>query len=973
MVRILKPLLLMLLISSCNINWRGNPTPIPVSAPVPTDSAKAQTLKVETPLISPASGLVGQGSSITITCATVGAEIYYTLGDGTQDAPDEVSGTLYDPSDKPIVNASTVIKVIGIKAGYISSDVAIAEYAVIPDRVANPEISPASGEVERATSISISCATAGADIYYNLGDGTQADPDESSTLYDDNNKPVVGRSIVIKARAYHTGFSASDVVSASYAITSVFAGGAFTQYIGASASVTSVIRLNGTNGLIDTSFMPALGANAAVTSLMPLNDGSGKIMIGGNFTEYDGFPVDHLARINADGSLDHSFVVDAAFVPCDSWVCVQYYGPTISAISIQSSGKIVVSGVFKTSKLGVTERNNLVRFNTDGTLDATFNATGSGTNDFTPIIKQMGNGDMLIGGEFTAYNGVSINCLVKIDSEGNFINAFQSHIEGSNRVRAIAIQGTKVIVGGWISASSPTKYYNYLVRLDGTTGTVDESFNDNGPDRGIYTIVIDNHQKLLIGGGVTNYQGHNVGYVLRTDADGYYDASFNNSANCGPNTTGADDAVYKIAVLNDDKIIIGAYLLHYDGVKHAHVGRLDGNGCIDQTFDPSGDGVNANVTSLVLQDDGNILLGGTFDNSVNNIHLSKLYNNGSLDTSLISRTGTNGNINSMALQSDGKLIIGGAFTSYRDTPVSSLARLDTYGNIDTSFNESGGEVGGFTGGAAAVRAIELDGGTGMYIGGGFTTYLDMTNAAPISHAAGNIAHLTSDGSFDSDFSFSTNGQIRAIKRQANGDILVGGSFTSCSDSSGTVACHSLARVTSAGLIDRTFTGSVPTVVYSIDLQGDGKILIGADGTGAVSPAIRRLEIDGSNDATFNQGIVVTVGVKFIVYKVLVQSDQRILVAGTFTSSDGTINNIARLTSTGAIDPTFNVGSGTSGWLYSMALESDGSILIGGSLSSVNGVTRRSIARLHSDGSLDSTFLNETDGFNGSVYSIIASH
>ena len=971
MVRILKPLLLMLLISSCNINWRGNPTPIP--APVPADGGNTQMLKVETPVISPASGLVGQGSSITITCATVGAEIYYTLGDGTQDVPDKINGTLYSSSSKPIISASVVIKVIAVKTGYTPSDIATAEYTVIPDRVANPEISPANGEVERATLISISCATAGASIYYNIGDGTQADPDESSTLYDDSNKPIIGRSIVIKARAYHSGFSASNAVSASYIITGIFAGGAFNQYIGASAAVTSVTRLNGTNGLIDPSFRPALGANAVVTSIMPLNDGSGKIMIGGNFTEYDGIPVDHLARINADGSLDNSFVPDAVFVPCDLGMCTEYWGPTVSAINIQSSGKIVISGIFKTSKVGVTARTNLARFNTDGTLDASFNSLGEGPNDFTPIIRQMANGDMLLGGEFTAYNGVSSNCLAKIDSEGNFISAFQSHIEGSNKVRAIAIQGTKVIVGGWISASSPTKYYNYLVRLDGTTGAVDESFNDNGPDRGIYSIVIDNHQRILIGGGVTSYQGNNVGYMLRTDSDGYYDASFNNSANCGANTTGADDAVYKIAVLSNDKIIIGAYFLHYDGVKHYHVGRLDGNGCIDQTFDPSGDGVNANVTSLVLQNDGNILLGGTFDNSVNNIHVSKLYNDGSLDTSLISRTGTNGNINAMALQSDGKLIIGGAFTSYRDTPASSLARLDVYGNIDTSFNESGGEVGGFMGGAAAVRAIELDGGTGMYVGGGFTTYVDMTNASPLSHAAGNIVHLTSDGSFDDSFSFSTNGQIRAIKRQANGDILVGGSFSSCSDSSGTVACHSIARVTSAGLIDRTFAGSVPTVVYSIDLQDDGKILIGADGTGAVSPAIRRLASDGSNDATFNQGITVTIGLKFIVYKVLAQSDQRILVAGTFTSSDGTINNIARLTSTGAIDPTFNAGSGTSGWIYSMALESDGSILIGGSLSSVNGIARRSIARLHSDGSLDSSFLNETDGFNGSVYSIIESH
>src|SRR4051812_15036453 len=87
-----------------------------------------------------------------------------------------------------------------------------------------------------------------------------------------------------------------------------------------------------------------------------------------------------------------------------------------------------------------------------------------------------------------------------------------------------------------------------------------------------------------------------------------------------------------------------------------------------------------------------------------------------------------------------------------------------------------------------------------------------------------------------------------------------------------------------------------------------------------------------------------------------QADGKIIVVGSF-SYIGNVEKagIARLNVDGTLDPTFDPGTGANGAINLVAAQSDGKVLIVGSFTSVNGTTRNGVARLNSDGKLDSTF------------------
>ena len=102
------------------------------------------------------------------------------------------------------------------------------------------------------------------------------------------------------------------------------------------------------------------------------------------------------------------------------------------------------------------------------------------------------------------------------------------------------------------------------------------------------------------------------------------------------------------------------------------------------------------------------------------------------------------------------------------------------------------------------------------------------------------------------------------------------------------------------------------------------------------------------------------------YSLAVQSDGRVLIGGNFTTVNGVSRNrIARLSADGSLDTTFLNGlAGATSIVQSIAVQPDGRVLIGGEFTTVNGVSRNRIARLNADGSVDTTFLNGLAGASG---------
>ena len=214
------------------------------------------------------------------------------------------------------------------------------------------------------------------------------------------------------------------------------------------------------------------------------------------------------------------------------------------------------------------------------------------------------------------------------------------------------------------------------------------------------------------------------------------------------------------------------------------------------------------------------------------------------------------------------------------------------------------------------------------------------------------------------------GSVHTIAVQADGKVLIGGSF----DAVNGVPRRALARLWPDGTLDASFTtGETAPVtlrpVRALAVQQDGKILVGGEFTGMgglTRNGLARLLPDGTVDTTFAPDLG---GNQDHVHAIVIQPDGRILIAGRFSSVNGVRRLFfARLLMNGALDETFApslaFGRPTGGVvrLSRLGLQRDGRIIVAnGQMTAASGVTRNRIARLNPDGSLDETFDPDPNG------------
>jgi uncharacterized delta-60 repeat protein len=648
--------------------------------------------------------------------------------------------------------------------------------------------------------------------------------------------------------------------------------------------------------------------------------GDGKIIIGGSFTNYNGIPVNRIARLNTDGSFDSGFNVGGTGADAN-----------VNTMAIQSDGKIIIGGDFGEYNGAVT--NNIVRLNSDGSLDANFN-TGTGANSYVNTVSLQIDGKIIVGGLFTSYNGTPINYIARLNSDGSLDTSFKVGTGANNLVYTTAIQiDGKIIIGGYFSSYNDTTR-NYIARLN-TDGSLDTSFHvGTGADYRVYTTAIQSDGKIIIGGGFRNYNGSARNYIARLNADGSLDGALDVG-------TGTDQAVYITVIQSDEEIIIGGAFTSYNGKEANGLTRLNSDGSLDLSFNAI-IGKNSLVYTTSLQSNGEIITGGYFGyfTATGRNYIARLDSDGNIDTGFNAGTGANSWVYSTALQSDGKIMIGGYFTTYNNTARNYVARLEDDGGIDSSFNPGAGAN-------SWINTLSVQNDGKIMIGGNFSSYDSIDRNY--------ITRLNSDGSLDVTFNPGTGADnpIQAMVIQSDGKIIIVGNFTSY-DGTGR---NRIARLNSDGSLDAAFDpgAGANSIVRTITLQSDGKIIIGGQFSaynGTARNFIARLNTDGSLDATFDPGTAAN----SYVYTTVIQSDGKIMIGGLFTIYNGTgRNHIARLNSDGSLDSGFNPGTGASDWINSMIIQSDGKIIIGGDFITYNGTSRVRLARLNTDGSLDIGF------------------
>ena len=269
---------------------------------------------------------------------------------------------------------------------------------------------------------------------------------------------------------------------------------------------------------------------------------------------------------------------------------------------------------------------------------------------------------------------------------------------------------------------------------------------------------------------------------------------------------------------------------------------------------------------------------------------------------------------------------------------------------DVTFTTNNGS--GFNG-LVLTSVIQADG--KIVVGGRFTT---------LNHATvNNIARFNSDGTPDTTFTTNTgtgfNDGVNMIVKDSNNKLLVVGDFTTFKG----VTTNRMVLLNSDGTKDTTFNANLGTGfsgrVISVAFQSDGKIIVVGDYlqmNGVTVNRVVRLNADGTRDATFTTNI--GSGFNLFLYPVIVQLDDKIIIAGSFTAVNGTsLNRLARLNSDGTLDTTFNtnLGTGFDSDVTVLGLQEDGKIIVGGWYSTFNDVTVGGIVRLNTDGTKDTDF------------------
>jgi uncharacterized delta-60 repeat protein len=658
-------------------------------------------------------------------------------------------------------------------------------------------------------------------------------------------------------------------------------------------------------------FANSLGTNGSILACAIQSDG--KIIIAGNFTSYNGTETNRIARLNPNGTIDNSFIIGAGF------------NGVVNDIKIQPDGKIIAAGNF-TSYNGI-EKSRLVRLNSTGGLEANFNL-GSGANNEIKTIAFTSNAKIIIGGNFTTYNGLSKGRIAQLNFNGTIDENFDSQANGN--IIKIAVQPNgKIILGGEFTFVSGISR-KCIARLE-ANGNLDFEFDvENGASDAVLAIEVLSNNKIIIAGKFDQYNNETKNCVVRLNPSGQIDETFESPLN-----NSNSNKVSAVIELPNNKILIGGKFFVGNG-KFKCLYKLNSDGSIDNNFfspllSLSDESVNLNT--LKLQSDGKIILGGNFGSYFERVrnNLARLNTNGELEYA-----GGNNYINHIARQGN-KTIIGGFFTAYNGADVNYIARINKKGKIDSSFHANL---------TFSVEAIAIQPNGKILISGGFSN--------------DGMYRLNQNGSIDETFNQGT-GPDNAIEKicvQPDGKIIIAGFFSNYNG----VEKNCIARLNEDGSIDNTFTigsgfatnSSFGRNISDLFVYPNGKILTVGEFTsynGIDRNRIARLEENGDIDMGFNPGS----GADFTITKVILQPNGKILIGGSFSSYNQiNTNRLARLYPNGDIDNSFEIGTGPNRSV-SAILFSGRKIFIGGAFTTFNNQNSGGLVRLLSNGSIDNSF------------------
>ena len=689
-----------------------------------------------------------------------------------------------------------------------------------------------------------------------------------------------------------------------------------------------------------------------------------------------------------------------------------------NAVARQTDGKIVVAGQSSIDSSSGTGNFSLVRYNMNGSLDATFGDGGKVETHFLSDISSLpivgarvsslavlSNGKIVVAGDVTDfYQGNSANVILtaRFNANGSLDTTFGTGgrvitaLIRSIEFKAMTMQTDGKIV---VLSNSLTDNLVFLVRYN-TNGTLDDAFDGSQNGNGIVSVnlPLDNYSlnalkiqsgKLLIAG-----RAHTPGDVLllRFNADGNFDATFTNTGYAGIVVTAdAENSGANAIAFFSPTADLNYILVAGSSSGNPAVWRYDAaSGALDNSFGVGGRRIipaaNTAAIGIGLQINNGaadrIVIAGNAGSGSNSISVSRLLINGALDTALGSNatvTADIGNANSIAYPpvsalfiqpEDNKIVVAGTTYNTTVSPDSdfSVVRFTANGALDATFDGDGirrDDVGNLPVGAKS-EAIQADG------------KIVVTDSKY-------LARFNPNGSLDT--SFNGSGKIRLAARitansvavQTDGKIVVAGAITQITRNF--FSSLFVTRYNTDGSLDTSFgsngifiandTGLTESSGAAVAIQPDGKILAAGYLTISCQGFCRdflvyRFNPNGSPDVSFDGDGMLTTAVSAsssMANSIAVLPNGKIAVAGyADLSSNNSDFAVAVYNPDGSLDNSFNddgvaittIGLTSDDTALAIAVQA-GKIVVAGLTRTTNTLEVMAIIRYTSNGLLDPTF------------------
>ncbi len=686
----------------------------------------------------------------------------------------------------------------------------------------------------------------------------------------------------------------------------------------------------------------------------------------------DRYPYIQLIRFNADGTYDATFG-EGGFSQAAR---LGHFGGPQSNAAIQSDGKIVVTGETDWNSSTQTDF-GVARWNTDGTLDASFGSQGMVITDFGywdegNMVRVQPDGKLLVAGR-VIINNVSFIGLARYISDGSLdatfgVNGKYVNVPNVELADMGLTPDGKLMVLGDATDDFALVRFNANGFIDtsfGTQGYTVYSWTLGGYHPFIRSLAIQPDGKLLLGGSIYNSVNSDM-LVVRYGADGVIDNSFHGD---GKQTThiGGSESVRDLTVQPDGKIVVAGDVYYGSSLptKFA-LARYTSSGDLDGTFGVRGTQITsfsgydgASAAAVALHADGDITAAGAAGKNYGEDVAVATYDvQGAPDEqgypvqtigAFYADVGLTYFLAS-AVQPDEKLVAAGYVWNGLDHDFL-VARFNRDGTLDQTFGIGGYSKTDFSAvqegsGDELARSLAIQPDGKIVLSGSFFGFT-VGGALP-------VARLNSDGSLDP--SFGTGGMTlldlpgvfeegNAALLQPDGKIVIGGSVLIADFD------FMLCRLNTDGTLDGGFgSGGVVTstfgyqdIVFGLALQPDGKLV--ASGNTSLPNSFAgfdfctaRYNTDGSVDAGFGTGGRVTTdfdgGFDFA-EAIALQGDGGILVGGGAPINDDFDFALARYDADGIPDLSFGIGGKrTLGLLgydigTAVALQSDGKVLLAG--------------------------------------------